>query len=82
MTINLASKSAYATALQRGALCLRTLFTTITKGTTDASGASNATVSASNDLKVDASGASKISYTGEPKNIKQNSSGASSVTKK
>ena len=48
----------------------------------DASGASNATVSASNDLKVDASGASKISYTGEPKNIKQNSSGASSVMKK
>jgi hypothetical protein len=48
----------------------------------DASGASSAIVSASNDLKVDASGASKISYTGEPKNIKQNSSGASSVTKK
>lgn len=48
----------------------------------DASGASNATVSASDDLKVEASGASKISYSGEPKNIKQNSSGASSVTKK
>ena len=48
----------------------------------DASGASSAIVSASNDLKVNASGASKISYTGEPKNIKQNSSGASSVTKK
>ena len=48
----------------------------------EASGASKATVSANNDLKVDASGASKISYIGEPKNIKQNSSGASSVTKK
>lgn len=47
-----------------------------------ASGASKATVAATNDLKVDASGASKISYVGEPKNIKQNSSGASSVTKK
>ena len=48
----------------------------------DASGASKATVAATNDLRVNASGASKISYIGEPKNIKQNSSGASSVTKK
>lgn len=48
----------------------------------EASGASNAIVSATNDLKIDASGASKISYTGEPANIKQDSSGASSVTKK
>ncbi len=48
----------------------------------DASGASSAAVSASNELKVEASGASKISYVGEPKNIKQNSSGASSVAKK
>ncbi len=48
----------------------------------EASGASKITVSAANDLKVDASGASKITYTGEPKNIKQNSSGTSSVTKK
>ncbi|MCY7374722.1 MAG: DUF2807 domain-containing protein [Pyrinomonadaceae bacterium] len=48
----------------------------------DASGASKATVSATNDLDVAASGASKITYTGEPKNIKQNSSGASSVSKK
>ena len=48
----------------------------------EASGASKAIVTATNDLKVDASGASKISYVGEPKNIKQNSSGASSVTKK
>ena len=48
----------------------------------EASGASNAIVAATNDLKVDASGASKITYIGEPKNIKQNSSGASSVTKR
>jgi hypothetical protein len=48
----------------------------------EASGASKAIVAATNDLKVDASGASKISYVGEPKNIKQNSSGASSVMKK
>jgi hypothetical protein len=48
----------------------------------EASGASKAIVTAINDLKVDASGASKITYIGEPKNIKQNSSGASSVTKK
>ncbi len=48
----------------------------------DANGASSAVVSANGDLKLDASGASKISYTGEPKNIKQNSSGASSINKK
>lgn len=48
----------------------------------DASGASNATVSANDDLDVSASGASKILYVGEPKNIKQNSSGASSIAKK
>jgi len=48
----------------------------------EASGASKAVVSATSDLKVNASGASKITYVGEPKNIKQNSSGASSVTKK
>lgn len=48
----------------------------------EASGASKATVAAINDLDVSASGASKITYVGEPKNIKQNSSGASSVAKK
>ena len=47
-----------------------------------ASGASKAVVSATNELKADASGASKISYVGEPKNIEQNSSGASSVSKR
>lgn len=48
----------------------------------EASGASKAIVSATDELKADASGASKISYTGEPKNLKQDSSGASSITKK
>lgn len=48
----------------------------------EASGASRAMVSVTEELNVDASGASKITYIGEPKNIKQNSSGASSVTKK
>ena len=47
-----------------------------------ASGASKATVSAANDLNINASGASRITYTGEPKNLRQNSSGASSITKK
>lgn len=48
----------------------------------NASGASSAIVSATGELRADASGASKIFYTGEPKNIKQNSSGASSISKK
>jgi hypothetical protein len=50
--------------------------------TVDASGASSATVVALNDLNADASGASTIRYTGEPKNVKKNSSGASSVKQK
>lgn len=48
----------------------------------EASGASSSIVNASNELKADASGASKITYVGEPKNLKQNSSGGSSVNKK
>lgn len=48
----------------------------------DSNGASTVIVSASNDLKAEASGASTIYYSGEPKNIKQNSSGVSSIKKK
>jgi hypothetical protein len=48
----------------------------------EASGASSATVSPANELKADASGASSIYYTGEPKNVVPKSSGASSVKKK
>lgn len=48
----------------------------------EASGASSTTISAIDELKADASGASTIYYTGEPKNINQKSSGASSVKKK
>lgn len=48
----------------------------------EANGASSATVLAIDDLKLEASGASKISYLGDPKNVKQNSSGASSISKK
>lgn len=48
----------------------------------EANGASSATVSATNDLKIEASGASKVTYSGDPKNVKQNSSGASSISKK
>ncbi len=48
----------------------------------EASGASNTTVSAANNLKAEASGASTIYYTGEPKNVEPNSSGASFIKKK
>ena len=47
-----------------------------------ASGASTITVAPDNDLTAEASGASSVFYTGEPKNIKQNASGASSVRQK
>lgn len=55
---------------------------TVTDADVKANGASKTTVSAVNDLKADANGASTIYYTGEPKNLQPNSSGASSVKKK
>lgn len=48
----------------------------------EANGASKTTVSATNELKADASGASTIYYTGEPKNVFSKNSGASSVKRK
>lgn len=48
----------------------------------EATGASSAVVSATDQLNLEASGASRISYTGEPKSIKQNATGASSIGKK
>ncbi len=48
----------------------------------EASGASSATVAPTGDLNANASGASGIIYAGEPKNIKQDASGMSSVKKK
>lgn len=47
--------------------------------TVDASGASSAAVSVSGDLKADLSGASNVTYTGNPRNLQKSTSGASSV---
>ena len=48
----------------------------------NASGASTVIVNAADDADLDASGASTVYYLGDPKNLKQNSSGASSVKKR
>lgn len=45
----------------------------------DGSGASNASVNVFGDLKADLSGASKVTYVGNPKNLEKSTSGASSV---
>lgn len=45
----------------------------------DASGASNANVFVSGDLKADLSGASSLVYSGNPRNLEESTSGASSV---
>jgi hypothetical protein len=45
----------------------------------DGSGASSASVNVSGDLKADLSGASKVTYTGSPRNLEKSTSGASSV---
>jgi hypothetical protein len=47
-----------------------------------ASGASKVTVNAANELHADASGASKILYTGEPTTVNKGESGGSSIRKK
>ncbi|MBK8147302.1 MAG: DUF2807 domain-containing protein [Acidobacteria bacterium] len=46
----------------------------------DASGACHIIVAVSGDLKADLSGASKVTYSGNPKNVERKVSGASSVT--
>ncbi|MEP6902814.1 MAG: head GIN domain-containing protein [Actinomycetota bacterium] len=47
--------------------------------TVDGSGASHASVFVSGDLKVDLSGASNVTYSGNPKNLEKSTSGASSI---
>ena len=48
--------------------------------TVDASGASHVNVNVSEELVADASGASKIIYTGSPKSAQKNSSGVSNIS--
>lgn len=48
----------------------------------DVSGATYVSVFVTEELKAEASGASKISYSGEPKNVFEDTSGASSVRRK
>jgi hypothetical protein len=48
----------------------------------DASGASNISVFATNRLSADASGASRISYTGSPASVEKKASGASKISQK
>lgn len=52
------------------------------KATIDASGASTVSVTVSNELNADASGASKIVYSGTARNVNKKTSGASSVVQK
>ena len=48
----------------------------------EASGASHVSVNVTGRLRTDASGASKIVYTGSPANVEKKTSGASSVSSK
>jgi len=54
----------------------------VEKADVNSSGASKVIVAPLDDLNADASGASSVYYTGDPKNIKQDASGASSIKKK
>ena len=48
----------------------------------NSSGAAEATVYASEDLSVSASGAGTVNYYGDPKNVSENVSGGASISKK
>lgn len=72
---NLESEASGASGIDAGSL-------NVENADVEANGASRTVVSASNELKADASGASSIYYNGEPKNLVSKSSGASSVKKK
>lgn len=52
------------------------------KVSVNSSGASSAEVYASEELRVDASGAGNIDYYGDPKNVSEDVSGAASISKK
>ena len=52
------------------------------KAEVESVGASNITVAASDDLKADATGASSVTYVGDPKQVKQNASDISTIKKK
>jgi len=52
------------------------------KADAEAVGASKITVTASDELSADASGASSVTYVGEPKSLKQNASDVSTISKK
>jgi hypothetical protein len=51
----------------------------VTDARVNASGASRATVNVSGELQAEASGASGVRFTGDPSNVRSNTSGASSV---
>lgn len=55
---------------------------TVAEANVDASGASKVTLNVTGTLNSEASGASKILYTGNPVSVKKNTSGASSVAQK
>jgi len=48
----------------------------------DVSGATQITVNATEEVRAEASGASKVNYVGEPKNVIKDTSGASKVSQK
>jgi Putative auto-transporter adhesin, head GIN domain len=52
------------------------------KADANAVGASKITVSAADELNADATGASSVMYVGEPKNVKQNATDVSTISKK
>jgi hypothetical protein len=54
----------------------------VAKANVDVSGASHITVNATEEVKVEASGASKVNYVGEPKNVIKHTSGVCKVSRK
>jgi hypothetical protein len=80
--INLSGEAASLTVDVSGASSINAENLRAATASVNASGASSASVFATDRLKADASGASKISYAGNPASIEKKSSGASKVAQR
>jgi Putative auto-transporter adhesin, head GIN domain len=78
-SLTLNGKAQYMTGEVSGASHIKATNFEVSEANIDASGASNIKVYVTQNLKIEASGASSIRYRGRPRNLISNTSGASSV---
>lgn len=80
--VNVSGQTASLSVEISGASSVNATELTAVNGDIDASGASRVDVNVTGELKSEASGASKITYSGQPRNVEKRQSGAASVTQR